>query len=436
MNINVPNLIKAAVPEAENRNVQVLSDNTSNHRDQNFLSKDFPRSPPKLYVTGDDDDFDQVTLAEWRDEGFDVEYISMESHGDGYLRKIKSLSKENMGPCEKFGIVAYDDAAAICLEHFHVLDHNPEFKLGLLIAYYPTSIPDPNGKFPNSISALVHLAAGEEIGVVKQSQMVGIQGKKRTRRKTIRSGLGTGGKLNLAYPSYTYNAEPGFAEHDLEEYDGISADLAWSRSLSAARKVFGIDPDLELVLENNLQSKFFSQKPDQALSTYTTHKTPHVTNMPTLTGGVGATELKRFYSEFFKNPPSIKITLLSRTIGIDRVVDEMHVQFKHTEEVPWMLPGIPPTNNRIEILMVSIVALRGGRLYHEHVYWDQASVLFQAGLLDPKLLPQTAKDLGVESLPIVGRRAARRVIKSRDASEDAGEADNDLIPGWEETESK
>lgn len=102
----------------------------------------------------------------------------------------------------------------------------------------------------------MHLAAGEEIGVVKQSQMVGIQGKKRVRRTKISSGLGTGGKLDLAYPSYTYEAEPGFAEHDLDEFDGVAADLAWSRSLAAARKVFGINPDLEVVLENNIQSKW------------------------------------------------------------------------------------------------------------------------------------------------------------------------------------
>jgi hypothetical protein len=105
MNINIPNLIKSAVPEAEGRNVQILSDNRSNYRDGNFLSGDFPRNPPKLYITGENDDFDEVTLTEWRDEGFDVEYISMESCGDGYLKKIKSLSREKMAPCEKFGIV-------------------------------------------------------------------------------------------------------------------------------------------------------------------------------------------------------------------------------------------------------------------------------------------------------------------------------------------
>jgi hypothetical protein len=98
------------------------------------------------------------------------------------------------------------------------------------------------------------LAAGEEIGVTKQSQMVGIQGKRRTTRKKIESGLGIGGTLRLAYPTYTYNAEPGFAEHDMEEYDRVSAELAWSRSLRTARKAFGSDPDLELVLDVNTQS--------------------------------------------------------------------------------------------------------------------------------------------------------------------------------------
>lgn len=325
---------------------------------------------------------------------------------------------------------AYDNAAAACLEHYHVLDHNPEFKLGLLVAYYPTAIPDPKGRFPSSISVLVHLAAGAEVGVTKQSQMVGIQGKRRTRTSRVQPGLGTGGKLELAYPSYTYEAETGFAEHDVEEYDGVAAELAWSRSLAAARKVFGIDPDLELVLEKNLQSKFFTRDAQGALETYTTHKTPHVTNIPTLTGGIGAEDLRRFYADYFANPPSMKVTLLSRTIGVDRVVDEMHVKFKHTQEMPWILPGVPATEKKVEILVVSIVAVKGGKLHHEHVYWDQASVLVQVGLLDPKLVPQTAKDLGVEKLPIIGRRAARRVRNGYDDDGEEGEADNKLIPGW------
>lgn len=91
--------------------------------------------------------------------------------------------------------------------------------------------------------------------MVKQSQMVGIQGKRRTTTKKVQKGLGTGGKLQLAFPSYTYDAESGFAEHDMEEYNRICAELAWSRSLAAARRAFGAGPDLEGILEQHVQSK-------------------------------------------------------------------------------------------------------------------------------------------------------------------------------------
>lgn len=168
------------------------------------------------------------------------------------------------------------------------------------------------------------------------------------------------------------------------------------------------------------------------MSSFTNHKTPHVTHFPTLTGGVGPDELQRFYDEFFlqSNPPSTKLTLISRTIGADRVVDEVHMTFKHTQEMPWILPGVPPTGKRVEVLVVSIVTVRGGKLYSEHVYWDQASVLVQIGLLDPRLVPEKAKQkLGVEELPVVGRAAARRLLRgSKDGTE--GEADNELLPGW------
>lgn len=167
------------------------------------------------------------------------------------------------------------------------------------------------------------------------------------------------------------------------------------------------------------------------MSSFTTHKTPHVTYFPTLTGGVGAEELQRFYHDYFvtSNPPSLRLTLISRTIGADRVADEIHLAFKHTQEMPWILPGVPPTGKRVEVLVASVVSVRGGRLYSEHVYWDQASVLVQTGLLDPRLLPARARKLGVKELPVVGRDAARRVMRGMEDVED-GEADNELLQGW------
>ncbi|KAK6953784.1 hypothetical protein Daesc_003746 [Daldinia eschscholtzii] len=392
------------MPNRGNGNVGIISSNLGpNHNDPGFLSSDFPHSAPKLYITAESDEFDLVTLSEWKDEGFNVEYIPMGDGGNEYRMKLESLSRTNLGPCETYGIIAYGDAASFCLEHFHILDNNPEFKLCCLIAYYPTRIPDTRTKFPGGIHVLVHLTTGEEVGIVKQTQMVGIQGKKRTVNRKIDRGIGAGGTMQVSYPSYTYNAVPGFAEHDLDEFDRVSAELSWSRSLATARRAFRRDVDLEKVLEQNIER------------------------------AIGSEELQRFYSEFFidKNPQSIKLTLLSRTIGSDRVVDELHVAFKHTQDMPWILPGVPSTNKKVEILVVSIVTLRGGKLYHEHIYWDQASVLVQVGLLDPKAVPRNASDSGVKRLPVIGRRAARSVLVGYDES-DEGEATNELIPEWDD----
>lgn len=151
-------------------------------------------------------------------------------------------------------VIAYGDAASFCLEHYHILDNNHGMKLGLLIAYYPTRIPDPKGRFPSSVQVLVHLA-GQKIGVVKHSQMVGIQGKRRVVERNIDPGLGAGRIGKLAYTSYTYGGQPGFAEHDLDEYDRIGGELAWSRSLAAARKAFNHHANMERILDENIHGK-------------------------------------------------------------------------------------------------------------------------------------------------------------------------------------
>lgn len=146
------------------------------------------------------------------------------------------------------------------------------------------------------------------------------------------------------------------------------------------------------------------------MSTYTTHKNPAVTIGPTLAGGVGAKALRRFYENDFlqTKPPSMQLRLISRTVGADRVVDEVYVTFDHTVEMPWMLPGVPPTGKRVEIILVAIIALKADRIFTEHLYWDQASVLVQVGLLDPQLLPEGVN--GAKKLPVVGREAARRIL--------------------------
>jgi carboxymethylenebutenolidase len=115
----------------------------------------------------------------------------------------------------------------------------------------------------------------------------------------------------------------------------------------------------------------------------------YVNHVPVMTGGAGHEELHEFYSRRFipKMPPDTEIVPVSRTIGFDRIVDEMIFRFTHTIEMDWMLPGVAPTGKRVAVPLVVIVHFRGGKLAHEHIYWDQASVLVQLGLLDPSALP-------------------------------------------------
>ena len=125
----------------------------------------------------------------------------------------------------------------------------------------------------------------------------------------------------------------------------------------------------------------------------------YVNHVPVLTGGAGKAALRAFYSVDFipRMPADTKLTPISRTVGEEQLVDEMIFSFTHTQEMPWMLPGIPPTNRYVEVALVAIVRFRDGKLAHEHIYWDQASVLKQIGLLtDP-------------GLPVSGAESAHKV---------------------------
>jgi carboxymethylenebutenolidase len=131
----------------------------------------------------------------------------------------------------------------------------------------------------------------------------------------------------------------------------------------------------------------------------------YVNHVPVMTGGYGHDALRRFYAEDFipLMPADTSIKLVSRTLGQDQLVDEMIFSFTHTEEMPWMLPGVPPTHRHVDIPLVVVVGFREGKLAHERIYWDQASVLKQIGLLTDASLPvfgaETAKKLLDPSMP-------------------------------------
>ena len=131
----------------------------------------------------------------------------------------------------------------------------------------------------------------------------------------------------------------------------------------------------------------------------------YVNHIPVLTGGVGREQLQEFYSKRFipQIPADTEIVPISRTVGSERLVDELIVRFTHDIEMDWMLPGIAPTGKRVEVATAAVITFRDGKLFSEHIYWDQASVLVQIGLLDPSKLPvagvETARKLIDPSLP-------------------------------------
>jgi carboxymethylenebutenolidase len=175
--------------------------------------------------------------------------------------------------------------------------------------------------------------------------------------------------------------------------------------------------DLAALWEEHCRHEFETRDVDATMATMIDQ--PYVNHVPTMTGGVARDELKRFYKYHFigENPPDIQLIPISRTIGSDQLVDEMLFTFTHTREIDWLAPGVPPTGRRVEIPLVAIVRFVGGKVAHEHIYWDQASVLVQMGVLDPT------------GLPVAGVETARKVADSSLPS-------NSLMTRWASSEGK
>lgn len=218
---------------------------------------------------------------------------------------------------------------------------------------------------------------------------------------------------------HTYpGVDHGFARPAGANYDKPSAMMAYSRTLTLLRRVLGPIHDLSQLWDMHCFYEFAERDVDATMATMVAE--PYVNHIPTMTGGVGHDHLKRFYKYHFvdSNPDDTKLVPISRTIGTDRLVDEMLFCFTHTREIDWMLPGVEPTGKYVEIPLIAIVHFRGDKLYNEHIYWDQASVLVQIGKLDPT------------GLPVAGHATAKKLL---DPSMPSNELMGDL---WKSSEAK
>ncbi len=250
----------------------------------------------------------------------------------------------------------------------------PAADLAIVVAYHPPDIEALLAAGSSEVPVTLHLAGREPPSAAHRIE-------------------------TFTYP----DAAPGFTATESRNYNKPAAAMAHTRSVAALRRVLGPHYDLAALWERHCQYEFVERDVPKTMATMVAD--PYVNHVPTMTGGVGQEALARFYHDHFvnSNPNDTRMIPVSRTIGTDRVVDEVVFCFTHDVEIPWMLPGVKPTGKYVEVPLVAVVAFRGDKLYHEHIYWDQASVLAQIGLLDTARLPiagaETARKLVDETLP-------------------------------------
>ncbi|CDS01858.1 hypothetical protein [Sporisorium scitamineum] len=205
-----------------------------------------------------------------------------------------------------------------------------------------------------------------------------------------------------------------------------AAAMSYSRTVALLKSTMGPRFPLEQLWDQHTYFEFATRDSAKTMSAMVAQ--PYVNHVACLTGGAGFTQLARFYEHHFTSvsPPDTQLVPISRTIGADRIIDEMVFSCTHTTMIDYFLPGVPPTGRKLRIPMVGIVNLRGDKLAYESLYWDQANALVQLGLLDPvksSLHPGT-------TLPIAGDEVAQKILHPY------GVPSNELMPNWPESQGK
>ncbi|KAJ3841241.1 hypothetical protein F5878DRAFT_27185 [Lentinula raphanica] len=333
--------------------------------------------PSSVYVPNREQTLDPEPVQKWAEEGFAVLGITCDGKGwsvkDSLTKGIDALlSLKELDTRDKFAIYVYDPD--ILSEVLTQVQELQDSRLACIVAVgEPESI--------SSIPMYIHLpptaTRPEATNIISQ----------------------------------TFARSPYFLLPQSADYVHGEATLAHSRVLVFLRKILGGPVfDLEAIWEEHTYFEFDLRSVAKTMGTMVAE--PYVNNVPTMTGGVGRKALTAFYRDhfIFANPADTTMIPISRTIGSDRVVDEFIFKFTHDKMIDWLLPGVPPTGKVLEIPMMGVINIRGDRLYHEHIWWDQATALLQAGLL-PKQVPYPTPD-GPKRLrlPVAGAESAQMLL--------------------------
>jgi carboxymethylenebutenolidase len=350
---------------------------------RSFLALPASGSGPGLLIFAGDPaaQFVKDTADLLAEEGYVV--LATTAPAEAAAKAIKGLSEVSGG----VGAIGFGAGGAAALEAAVA------GKVDCAAVYYGDGIaPFLPKAGKNGVPVVLHLAAGE---------------------------AGQFADLKPRFPeieTFLYLKPAGFAEPG-DAFDKSSANLAYTRTLELLRRILGPRYDLDKIWDRHTELEFATRAAEETMTTMVA--VPYVNHVPVMTGGTGYAETLRFYKNHFipTAPKDSALVPISRTIGADRVVDEMLFCFTHDIEIDWMLPGVKPTGKYVQIPLVAIVRFRGDKIYNEHIYWDQASVLVQIGLLDPALYPTA----GVET--------ARKAFDEREPS-------NTLMARWKDSEGK
>ncbi|KAF2266033.1 hypothetical protein CC78DRAFT_559507 [Lojkania enalia] len=369
-------------------------------------------------VERNEDRLDPPPLQKWAEEGFAVVQVLVPGKDDEFpLKRALELLKA-CEACEfgaGVGLISYLNRIPFYIEEAACLA--PEIKA--IISYGGKKFSSIPSSAPSLPPQLIHISGP------KQHRRVSVSVVPEPEDSSWE-------EINAPFESvvkeYRYleaKAEKYWVLPSDEDYHAASASLAHTRSLTFLKPLLnGPFFDIEEVWDEHCYYEFGERDVEKTMSTMVSQ--PYVNHIPTMTGGIGKDRLTTFYAHHFihSNPDDISLDLVSRSLSIDKIVDEFVLKMTHDRQVDWLLPAIPPTNKPLQIPFTSVITLRGDRLSHEHIHWDHATVLFQLGLL-PEWVPfpyPVEGKMGFEvRVPVVGVEGCRKL------AEEGSEASNALI---------
>ncbi|KAJ7762802.1 NTF2-like protein [Mycena maculata] len=318
--------------------------------------------------SGEDKPLDPIPIQKWAEEGFAVVGITT-GHGsaqDTLKTAVDALlDLKELDTRDKFAVAVYDQT--VLSEVVSALPQDP--RLVCLAVYgYALSAPAP-------VPTLIFLPSGSA---------------------DVPSA-----------PSLTVfkvdSSSPSFVLPQTVDFHTGAASISHSKAAVHFRKYLdGPYFDLEAIWEEHTYFEFEARTVAKTMGTMVAE--PYVNHVPTLAGGIGRKQLSAFYRDhfIFNNPKDTRMETISRTVGSDRVVDEFIMHATHDKQIDWLLPGVPPTGKKFALPMLGVINIRGDRLYHEHIWWDQATACMQVGII-PTHVPFGGKTL---RLPIAGVESA------------------------------